>query len=128
MKPYSHDLRVRILEYSLTHTAKETARIFQVGINTVFLLKKLFYEEGNLNPRVNNNKYYHLITPDGEIYLECLISEENDLTLDELRDRYEAAYNVRVSIGTMHNTLRHLNITRKKSPFLIQRKIQIKLN
>lgn len=34
MKPYPHDLRVRILDYSLMHTAKATAAVFQVGINT----------------------------------------------------------------------------------------------
>jgi transposase len=117
MKPYSDDLRKRIFSYALTHTISETARIFQVSKNTVNLLRKLFIEEGNLNPRNTPHEYPHLITPEGEMYLSLLIIKENDITLEELRDRYEQAYGVRVSIGTMYNTLEKLNITRKKKTF-----------
>ena len=38
MRPYSQDLRIRIYNYSLTHTVRETARIFSVSPNTVYLL------------------------------------------------------------------------------------------
>jgi len=117
MKPYSHDLRVRIFSYSLTHSIRETARIFQVSPNTVYLLKCLFIETGSLNPRDHPLEYPHLITPEGEMYLGLLLSEKNDLTLAELCDHYEQAYGVRVSIGTMYNTLEHLKITRKKKTF-----------
>lgn len=51
-----------------------------------------------------------------------LVSHENDLTLDELRDRYKAAYDVKVSTGTMCNTLRRMGITRKKVIFRPQEK------
>lgn len=117
MKPYSHDLRIRIFSYSLTHSIRDTAKIFQVSPNTVFLLRRLFIETGSLNPRDHPLEHPHLITPEGELYLALLLSEENDLTLAELCDRYEQAYGVRVSIGTMYNTLEHLNITRKKKTF-----------
>lgn len=117
MKPYSHDLRVRIFSYSLTHSIRETAKIFQVSPNTVYLLKCLFIETGSLNPRDHPLEHPHLITPEGEMYLGLLLSEENDLTLAALCDRYEQAFGVRVSIGTMYNTLEQLNITRKKKTF-----------
>lgn len=117
MKPYSQDLRIRIFSYSLTHSIRETARIFQVSPNTVHLLRQLFIETGNLNPRDHPHEHPHLITPEGEMYLGLLLSEENDLTLEGLCDRYEQAYGVRVSIGTMYNTLERLNITRKKKTF-----------
>lgn len=117
MKPYSQDLRARIFSYSLTHTVRETAKIFQVSPNTVYLLTRLFIETGNLNPRDNLHERPHLITPEGELYLGLLLSEDNDLTLAELCDRYEQAYGIRVSIGTLYNTLEHLDITRKKKTF-----------
>jgi transposase len=117
MKPYSQDLRARIFSYSLTHTVRETAKIFQVSPNTVYLLTRLFIETGSLNPRDTPLEHPHLITPEGEMYLSLLLSKENDLTLAELCDRYEQAYGVRISIGTMYNTLEHLNITRKKKTF-----------
>ena len=50
-----------------------------------------------------------------------MLSKEVDLTLEALRDRYEEAYGIRVSIGTMFNTLKRLNITLKKRPFLTQK-------
>jgi transposase len=117
MRPYSHDLRIRIYNYSLTHSIPETARIFSVSPNTVYLLKQLFIETGSLEPRECPSEYPHLITPEGERYLQSLLSEEVDLTLEELRNRYAGAYGVRVSIGTMYNTLEKLNITRKKKTF-----------
>lgn len=117
MKPYSHDLRVRIFNYSLTHTFRETAEIFQVSPNTVYLLKCLFNETGSLTPKAYPLEHPHLITPEGEMYLTLLLIEHNDLTLAELCDHYEQAYGVRVSIGTMYNTLERLKITRKKKTF-----------
>lgn len=117
MKPYSSDLRIRIFNYSLSHSIRETAKIFQVSPNTVYLLQKLFYETGSLDPHVNLDKKPRLITEEGEMYLSVLLSKECDLTLAELCDRYEQAYGVRVSIGTLFNTLERLNITRKKKTF-----------
>lgn len=117
MNAYSHDLRIRIFSYSLTHSIRETARLFQVSPNTVYLLNQLFIETGSLDPRENRCERPHLITAEGELYLGLLISEENDLTLEELCNRYEQVYGTRVSIGTMHNTLKRLNFTRKKKTF-----------
>ena len=117
MKPYSHDLRIRIYNYSLTRSIRKTADIFSVSPNTVYLLKQLFIETGSLEPREYPSEYPHLITPEGESYLQSLLSKEVDLTLEELRNRYAGVYGVLVSIGTMYNTLERLNITRKKKTF-----------
>lgn len=117
MKPYSSDLRIRIFNDSLSHSIRETAKIFQVSPNTVYLLQKLFYETGCLDPHVNLDEKPRLITEEGEMYLSLLLSKESDLTLAELCDRYEQAYGVRVSMGTLFNTLERLNLTRKKKTF-----------
>jgi transposase len=117
MKPYSLDLRIRIYNYSLTHTIRETAEVFSVSPDTVHLLRKLFIETGSLNPRERSSEYPHLITPTGETYLQLLLDKEVDLTLEELCNRYEDTFGIRVSIGTMYNTLELLNITRKKKTF-----------
>ena len=117
MKPYSYDLRIRIFNYSLSNSIQETANMFGISPNTVYLLKKLFFETGSLNPRYSTHEYSHLITSEGELYLQLLLAEEVDLTLEELGKRYEEAYGVQVSIGTLYNTLKKLNITRKKKTF-----------
>jgi transposase len=77
----------------------------------------LFIETGSLNPHAKLLDRPHLITPEGELYLGVLLSKEVDLTLSELCNRYEQAFDVRVSIGTMYNTLERMNITRKKKTF-----------
>jgi transposase len=117
MKAYSYDLRIRIFNYSLTHSIQETAQVFRVSPNTVYLLKQLFFKTGSLEPYKRTTWVARLITPEGEQYLQLLLAEEVDLTLEELGNRYEEAYGVRVSIGTLYNTLKKLNITRKKKTF-----------
>lgn len=80
-------------------------------------LKNYLLRRGSLNPGHSKHEYSHLITPEGELYLQLLLAEEVDLTLEELCNRYEEAYGVRVSLGTLYNTLKRLNITRKKKTF-----------
>ena len=117
IKYYSHDLRTRIYSYSLEHSIRKTACLFGVSPNTVYWLKRRFIETGSLKPRQRPSNDPHLITPEGCLYLESLLSKEVDLTLEALRDRYEEAYGIRVSIGTMFNTMRRLNIMLKKDLF-----------
>lgn len=117
MKPYSQDLRARIFSYSLLNSLQKTAQIFSVSKNTVFLLKKLFIETGSLNPRTREYHHDLLISPEGELYLQLLLAKEPDLSLEELCNLYQEAYGVRVCTSTMDNTLKKLNITRKKKTF-----------
>lgn len=117
MKAYSHDLRVRIFNYSLTHSIRNTAKVFQVSPNTVYLLRCLFFETGNLDPIKNATPRIRLISEEGEMFIHLLIIEKNDITLAELCEQYEEAYGIKVSVSTMYHTLERLNITRKKKSF-----------
>ncbi|BBA35643.1 transposase and inactivated derivatives-like protein [Methylocaldum marinum] len=116
MKAYSLDLRIRMFSYALTHSVRKTAALFRVSPNTVHVLKKLFIETGQLAPKPSHAGRPRAISAEGELYLQALLREEVDLTLEELRERYADTYGVTVSVGTMFNTLRRLRITRKKSP------------
>lgn len=122
MKAYSYDLRVRIYNFSLMHTIRKTAEIFSVSPSTVNLFRKLFAETGSLKPRAPLYDRPYLITPEGETFLQLLIAQEVDLTLEEIRYRYESVFGILVSIGTMYNTLERLNISRKKKTFYAPRK------
>lgn len=119
MKAYSLDLRKRIFSYSLSHSIKETAKAFNVGTNTVFLLRKRFLETGSLEPieKKDRRQRKRLISEEGEMFIRLLISEQNDLTLSELCDRYYETYKVKVAVSTMFNTLKRLKITLKKKSF-----------
>lgn len=117
MKPYSDDLRLRILNHSLNNPVNETARLFDVSINTVYLLKRLFLETGEVKPRPSSRQYPHLVSPEGELYLQVLIIEKPDITLEELRHEYHQAYGVDISMGTMCNTVKRLRFSYKKNLF-----------
>ena len=114
MKAYSLDLRMRMFSYALTHSVRKTAALFRVSPNTVHVLKKLFIETGQLAPKPSHAGRPRAISAEGELYLQALLREEVDLTLEALRERYADTYGVTVSVGTMFNTLRRLRITRKK--------------
>lgn len=117
MNAYSNDLRQRIFNYSLNHSVRQTAKTFNVSPSMVQNLKKLFEETGSLTPREFKGEYPRLISEEGEMYLQVLLSKEVDLTLEKIIDNYEETYGIKVSVGTMFNTLRKLNITYKKKHF-----------
>jgi transposase len=122
MNAYSLDFRGRLFNHSLTHPVRETATVFHVSPATVQRLKKLFIETGQLAPQPGPVGRPRVVSEEGELFLKVLLLEEVDLTLDELRERYAAAYGVQVSLGAMHDTLQRLGLTRKKSPPMTPRK------
>lgn len=116
MKAYSLDFRKRLFSYSLTHTVRETAAVFRVSPNTVHLLRKRFFETGQLAPRPPGAAHPRVVSAEGELFLRALLCEETDLTLEQLRERYADAYGITVSMGAMYDTLKRLGLTLKKSP------------
>jgi transposase len=115
MSALSLDLRKRIFNYAMNHSIRDTAQVFDVSPNTVYQLQKLYYETGGLVPRPKPTTHAHAVSSEGELYLQVLLAEDVDLTLDQLCARYEETYGVRVGRTTMHNTLKRLNFTRKKN-------------
>lgn len=116
MNMLSLDFRKSLLNYALNHPVRDAARVYRVSPNTVHQLKKLFFETGGVVPRPARKADRRAVSPEGELYLQALLAEEVDLTLDELCGRYESAYGVRVGVTTLHNTLKRLGFTRKKRP------------
>jgi transposase len=117
MNALSKDLRQRIFNYALNHSVRKTARAFRVSPNTVHLLKKLWYETGGLEPRPCEAVHAHAVSPEGELFLQALVVEAVDVTLERLCERYEQAYGVRVGVATMHLTLKRMGLTYKKKTF-----------
>ena len=121
MSALSNDLRQKILNHALSHSVRKTARRFQVSPNTVHLLKKLFYETGGIAPRASTAVHAHAVSPEGELYLQALLLEEVDATLERLCELYQQAYGVRVGQSTMHLTLKRMGLSDKKRPSTTRR-------
>ena len=92
MTTLSIDLRQRVLSYGLAHPVRKTAELFQVSPNTVYLLKKLFYETGGVAPRQRSTAPGpgRLISPEGGLWLQALLAETPDLSLAGLCRRFRS--------------------------------------
>lgn len=112
MRPYSQDLRERILatvargEGSL----REIAERFLVDVSTIVRLLKRYRQTGSVEPRPHAGGRRPALGDDDLERLRELIRERPDATLDELRDRL----GVDCGRTTVARALKKLRITRKK--------------
>lgn len=56
----------------------------------------------------------HAVSAEGEWFMQALLRQEVDLTLEQLRHHYADVYGITVSLGALHAALKRLDITRKK--------------
>ena len=117
MKPYSNDLRRRIVEAceSGKYSQGEVAELFQVSLATVknFLRRKRETGSPDALPHAGGNK--PLLDEKARQFIHECVKGNNDLTLDELCRRVKARHKKAVSRPTMSRLLQTLNLPRKKS-------------
>jgi len=117
MKPYSNDLRHRIVEAceSSKYSQGEVAELFQVSLATVknFLRRKRETGSPDALPHAGGNK--PLLDEKARLFIQQCVKGNNDLTLDELCRRVKAKHRKSVSRPTMSRLLQALNLPRKKS-------------
>jgi transposase len=117
MKPYSNDLRRRIVEAceSGKYSQGEVAELFQVSLATVknFLRRKRETGSPDALPHAGGNK--PLLDEKARLFVRQSVEDNNDLTLDELCRRVKARHKKSVSRPTMSRLLQTLNLPRKKS-------------
>jgi len=81
MNAHPLELRRRIFNYNLSHSVRNTAKIFGVSPDTVQRLKQLFIETGDLAPRPCHAEHAHAVSPEGELYVQALLVEQPDQSL-----------------------------------------------
>ena len=114
MKPYSQDLRERVIRaVDQGMSQREAARIFGVSEPTVKRYLKLRRETGNLAPKVipGRPKKKIVLLLDG---LRPQLEAHPDATLEEHCRLWEAETGTRVSCSTMGRAIERLKWTRKK--------------
>jgi transposase len=114
-RPYADDLRlsvVRLIEDG--HTREEVAQLCGVSLSSVGRFVRRFRVTGGVSPdKFGGYKGYALAGHAERI--KRWIAERPDGTLFELRD-WLAKQKVRVSQSAVFRFVRHLGLTRKKSP------------
>lgn len=114
MKAYSMDLRQRVYGALEKESIRRTAARFEVSETFIYSLKKRYRETGMLAPRGHGGGQRRRVDEAGSRYLQQVLAEAPDLTLNALCRRYEDHFGQRVSKSAMDRALKRLEITRKK--------------
>lgn len=112
---YSADLRERVLAaVDGGLPAKTTAERFDVSLSFIYKALKRRQVTGETTARAQVNRQTFKLAA----YHEAILAEvarRPDATLEELRAWLVETHGVAASVGLMHNTLRRLGLTLKKS-------------
>lgn len=113
MKPYSEDLRVRIVALRQQgHSAAALAGRFEVSKRSVERYCTRFESEGALEAKARGARPSRL---DGhEQVLRDWIGAQPDLTLEELRERLRRRRRVSLGVNALWHGLRRLGLSYKK--------------
>lgn len=116
MKPYSRDIRTKIIEArNNTHeSTRQLAERFRVSYSFVNRLLRRYEATNSIEPLPHGGGKQPLIDSQQLNILKKLAEEDNDATLQELSDRFKEKIGIQVSISTMCRLVQKLNLTRKK--------------
>lgn len=119
MKPYSNDLREKIIQRYRKGdcSLRDLAEMFSVSLNFIWLLWQRFLATGSVEPKPHRGGRKSVMTEANLYDLRELVKQQNDSTLQELRDRFQEKTGISVSCGTISLALKKLRISRKKKTF-----------
>ena len=116
MKPYSIDLRKRIIEAyeNGEGTMRKLAKRFKVSLSFIQKLFKRYGATGRVEPKPPCSGPLPKLQGANILALRRLVEEDNSATLAELAERLKEQNGIEVSEPTISKTLRYLGYTRKK--------------
>lgn len=113
-KPYSHDLRERMVRAVLAgKSRREAARIFDVSPSCVIKLVQRYEATGDCRPAKFGGHKRHALS-DHEDKVRALVAEQPDLTVTELW-RKLTALDIEVGRSAVGRFLQRLRLTFKKN-------------
>lgn len=116
MKPYSTDLRKKIIETKekTKESIQQLADRFQVSYSFVNRLLKHYEATKSVEPKAHGGGKPPLIKVQQSDIINQLVEADNDATLQQLCTRLEEKTGVKVSVPTMCRLLQRLELNRKK--------------
>jgi transposase len=113
MNAYSEDLRIRVVDYvEAGHTYKESGAMYGVSDGTVYKWIKLKKETGSLKVEAVPRSPHKLFN---EELLEY-IKQNPDAYLKEIAEHFQCG------ISSVHDALKRLGVTYKKTPYICRKK------
>lgn len=114
--PYSNDLRIRVIQAikSGKQSKPKIAQHFSVSTHFVYTLWAHYQETGSVNPKQIGGYMKPKVDKEGEKHIAEWLANETDLTLEQLCDRYEARFSIKMGTSSMDRALKRANITVKK--------------
>ena len=113
-KPYSDDLRKRVIEhYELHSSATLTSQTFHVSRSIIYDWKKMKDTTGDIRPKEHYQQGHSHKIKDIDKFKE-IVEQNSGLTLEAIVKKSGIA----MSIMTCSRALKKLNITRKKNVWI----------
>ena len=118
-KPYSNDLRTKIVEAYERGEGTQRGLAARFGVSGTFVVDLLrrYRQTRSVEPKPHGGGQQPRLNEEGLRVVRALVKEDPDATLNELIERVEARHGVRISNPTMSRELTRLNLPRKKSRF-----------
>jgi transposase len=117
MRPYSRDLRLRIVQAYENHegSMRQLAARFRVSLSCVRDLLTRYRASGDVAPQAHGGGYRAKLDPAGCDALKALVQATPDATLQELSSQLSRTQQVTVSPATISRALTKLGLPRKKN-------------
>jgi transposase len=116
MKPYSADLRMRVVQAyeNREGTMRQLATSLRVSVSCVRRLLKHYRETGSVVPKPHGGGAPATVKRSGLEVVQALVHAAPDATLRELGQQFEGRQQIPISLATMSRVLARLQLTRKK--------------
>ena len=102
-------------------TVAELAEMFEVTGRVIYKYLRQYQETGDLTPQTQPGRPA-ILTQDNLAIIRGFVEHSPDSTLAEYRDAFYKETGIAVTIVTIHNACKALNLRRKKRVFLPQSK------
>jgi transposase len=117
MRPYSQDLRLRVVQAYESHegSMRQLAARFRLSLSCVRDLLTRYHTTGDVAPQPHGGGYPAKLDAAGLEALKTLVHATPDATLQELRTRLATTQQLTVSSATISRALTKLGLPRKKN-------------
>jgi len=112
-RPYSQDLRERVVDAAAATSRRQAAARFNVGIATAIRWMAAVGTRGTVAARPQGRPCTSKLDPH-ETFLRDLIDAKDDVTLEKMRARLKAERGLTVGLGTLWRFLDARDLTYKK--------------